>query len=516
MAQESPLVDSGSTVLIVGAGPTGLTLALSLATAGVPVRLIDIKAAPATTSRAIGIQARTLELLDLFGLGETFVSLGLRAHAGNIYAKSRKLVHLDLTRLQTRYPFILLLEQTETERLLTEALLRQGVRVERGVELLSFEQDDDGINVQFRQCGAEPLAGRYSYMVGCDGAHSITRHGLGVGFSGKTLRQKFMLADLDVRWNFPDDQFHIFTSPKGLVAIFPMRSGHRLIAETSEEPTASSNGPTLSQLEEVAAQRITLEMTFSNLRWSSFFQVNSRLATRLRDGRVFLAGDAAHIHSPAGAQGMNTGMQDALNLAWKLAFVLRGDAASALLDTYQTERYPVEQGVLRKTEILTRMVSLRAPPLRHARNVIVPPLARTRLVQSVAGKTISQIGINYRRGRRSVMGGLAAGDRIPDVEIELEGAGTRRLYSLLDGVHFKVLLVSRSDASRVGASIAALVPKRVAQLICGRSLRCDEHQDLDEWFCLIRPDSYVAQLGPISRVAETINWMCAHFRIQSQ
>jgi len=510
------LVDPGSTVLIVGAGPTGLALALSLATAGVPVRLIDSQAAPSTTSRAIGIQARTLELLDLFGLGETFVSLGLRAHAGNIHAKSRQLVHLDLTRLQSRYPFILLLEQTETERLLTEALFRKGVQVERGVELLSFEQDDGGINAQFSQCGAGPVAGRYAYMVGCDGAHSITRHGLGVGFSGKTLRQKFMLADLDVRWQLPDDQFHIFTSPAGLVAIFPMRSGHRLIAETPEEPIASTNGPTLSQLEEVVAQRTAVAMTLSNLRWSSFFQVNSRLATRLREGRVFLAGDAAHIHSPAGAQGMNTGMQDALNLAWKLAFVLRGDAAPDLLNTYQTERYPVEQGVLRKTDILTRMVSLRAPLLRHARNVIVPPLARTCLVQSLARKTISQIGINYRRGRGSVVDGLAAGDRMPDAEIELEGAGTRRLYSLLGGASFKLLLVSRSDVSRAGASIAALVPKGVAQLICARNLRCDEHQDLDECFCLIRPDAYVAQLGPISKVAEAIDWLGAHLQVQNQ
>jgi len=509
------LVDSGSTVLIVGAGPTGLALALSLATAGVPIRLIDSKPAPATNSRAIGIQARTLELLDLFGLGESFVSLGLRAHAGNIYAKSLRLVHLDLAGLQSRYPFILLLEQTETERLLTQALLRKDVQVERGVELVSFEQNDGGVDVQLSQSGAPPVAGRYAYMVGCDGAHSITRHGLGVGFSGKTLRQKFMLADLDVRWRLPDDEFHIFTSPEGLMAIFPMRSGHRLIAETPKEPTASATGPTLSQLEEVAAQRTAVEMTFSNMRWSSFFQVNSRLATRLRDGRVFLAGDAAHIHSPAGAQGMNTGMQDALNLAWKLAFVLRGDAAPGLLDSYQTERYPVEQGVLRKTEILTRMVSLRAPPLRHARNLIVPPLARTRLVQSVGRKTISQIGINYRRGRARVMDGLAAGDRMPDGEIELEGERKRRLYSLLGGARFTLLLVSRRDVSRLEASVVALVPKRVVQLICARSFLCDEHQDLDGWFCLIRPDAYVAQLEPISEVAKAIDWLDAHLQGQS-
>jgi len=508
----SAVVDPGSTVLVVGAGPTGLTLALSLATAGVPVRLIDSEPAPATTSRAIGIQARTLELLDLFGLGEMFVSLGLPAHAGNIYAKSRQLVHLDLTRLESRYPFILLLEQTETERLLTEALLRNGVQVERGVELLSFQQDEGGIDVQLSQSAAGTTVDRYAYMVGCDGAHSITRHALGVGFSGKTFRQKFMLADLDVRWRLPDDEFHIFTSQDGLMAIFPMRSGHRVIAETPNELTTSVSAPTLLLFEQIAAQRTAAEMTFSNLRWSSYFQVNSRLATRLRDGRVFLAGDAAHIHSPAGAQGMNTGMQDALNLAWKLAFVLGGDAEPDLLSTYQTERYPVERGVLRKTEFLTKMVSLQAAPLRYARNLIVPPLGRTHLVQSAARKTISQIGINYRRRRAPVLGRLAAGDRMPDAEIELEGGETRRLYSLLDGAHFQLLLVSRSDVSRLVASIGALVPKNATQLICARNLLGDEHRALDESFCLIRPDAYVAQIGPISQVGAAMDWLGAHLK----
>ncbi|MBZ9974104.1 MULTISPECIES: FAD-dependent monooxygenase [unclassified Mesorhizobium] len=507
------LLSPRSTVLVVGAGPTGLALALSLATAGVPVRLVDSKAAPSTTSRAIGIQARTLELLDLFGLAEAFVSLGLRARAGNIYAQSRQLVHLDLSCLQSRYPFILLLEQTETERLLTEALVRKGVQIERDVALLSFKQDDGGVDVQLSQSGAGPVASRYAYMVGCDGAHSITRHGLDLGFYGKTLRQKFVLADLDVRWQLPNDQFHIFTAPEGLMAIFPMRSGHRLVAETLKEPTTSANRPTLSQLQDLAAQRTAVEMTLSNLRWSSFFQVNSRLATRLRQGRVFLAGDAAHIHSPAGAQGMNTGIQDALNLAWKLAFVLRGDAAPELLDSYQSERYPVEQGVLRKTEILTKMVSLRAPPLRYVRDLIVPPLARTRLVQSVARKTISQIGISYRRGR--LLEGLGAGDRMPDAEVELEADGTRPLYSLLDGAHFKLLLVSCNDVSSLGASIAALVPNQIAQLICARCVHSHEHQDLKGSFVLIRPDAYVAQVGPISRVAEAIDWLSAHLQVKS-
>jgi 3-(3-hydroxy-phenyl)propionate hydroxylase len=499
----------GSSVLIVGAGPTGLALALSLATAGVAVRLIDSRPAPATTSRAIGIQARTLELLDLFGLGETLALRGLRARAGNVYARSHRLVHLELSRMQSRYPFILLLEQTETERILSEALLRKGVQIERAVELESFEQGDDGVDVLLARSGGASMKGRFAYMVGCDGAHSITRHALGIGFAGRTLRQKFMLADLDVEWRLPDDEFHIFTSVDGLAAIFPMRSGHRLIAETLKEPLAPARGPTLPQLQKVAAQRAGVELALSNLRWSSYFQVNSRLATRLREGRVFLAGDSAHIHSPAGAQGMNTGIQDALNLGWKLAFVLRGDAAPGLLETYETERYPVEEGVLRNTDLLTRMVSLRAKPLRLARDLIVPPLARTGLVQNLVRSTISQIRVSYRRGPAASLAGLAAGDRMPDVDIELEGGDWRRLYSLLDGVHFKLLLVSRNDVRGLAANIATLLPKRLVQLVCARAVLGHE-EILGERFCLIRPDAYVGVLGPVSRVMQVIDWLADH------
>ncbi|MCK1323590.1 FAD-dependent monooxygenase [Bradyrhizobium sp. 156] len=494
-------------VLVVGAGPTGLALALCLARSGIAVRLVDRAAQPATTSRAIGIQARTLELLDLFGLAEELVALGLRAVAGNIHAGSNRLVHLDLSRIRSRFPYILLLEQTETERILTEALARCGVSVERGVEVVGFKHDSSSVQVQLSKNGAAPTAASYDYMVGCDGAHSITRHGLAVGFTGKTLHQKFLLADLDVEWKLPDDQFHIFTSPEGLMAVFPMRQGHRLIAETREEPADSVSGRSLSQLETVT-RRAAVKMKLSNLRWSSFFHVNSRLATKLRDGRVLLAGDAAHIHSPAGAQGMNTGIQDAINLGWKLAFVLRGDAAAELIDTYEIERYPVERGVLRNTEMLTRMVSLRASVLRRARDLIVPPVARTEFVQKMARNTISEIGISYRRARASALSGLADGDRIPDLEIEPDHEGRTRLYSVLDGVRFTLLVVSKNE-SGIMPGIAASIPDRIARVIFARRVLGDVPRDLSDWFCLIRPDAYIALQGPLTQAADAVDWLGA-------
>ena len=235
--------------------------------------------------------------------------------------------------------------------------------------------------------------------------------------------------------------------------------------------------------------------------------MNSRLATKLRDGRVLLAGDAAHIHSPAGAQGMNTGIQDAINLGWKLACVLRGEATPDLIDTYEDERYPVEQGVLRKTEMLTRMVSLRGSIPRRVRDLIVPTVARTGFGERIARNTISEIGISYRRGRASILNGMADGDRIPDLAIESDQVGTTRLYSLLDGVRFTLLLVSKNDVSRLMSGIAESISRQGAQVIVARGVLSDEPYDVSEWFCVIRPDAYIARQGPLTQAVDAIDWL---------
>ncbi|MBZ9739644.1 MULTISPECIES: FAD-dependent monooxygenase [unclassified Mesorhizobium] len=499
-------------VLIVGAGPTGLALALSLAKAGVALRVVDSRRVPATTSRAIGIQARTLELLDLFGLANAFVSRGLQARAGNIYAGRRQLVHLDLSPLSSRFPFILLLEQTETERLMTEALAGLGVHVERGVELMSFDQDAEGVTAYLCEPSGTPQAARFAYMIGCDGAHSITRHGLGLGFTGRTLQQNFVLADLDVDWALSDDEFHIFTSPEGLMAIFPMRHGHRLIAEVPAPSRDSASDPTLAQLRELAGQRVATAISVANVRWSSFFRLNSRLATRLQTGRIFLAGDSAHIHSPAGAQGMNTGIQDALNLGWKLALVLAGQAPTDLLKTYESERYAVERAVLRNTEVLTRIVSLRAPILRFARDLVAPRIARMDFVQTAARETISEIAVSYRRrglhAKIRDANGLVAGDRLPDLAIEVDGNGpARRLYSELDPTRFTLLVLTSEDASSIDAEITPMLSRQIAKLVVAQLPDSGPHRSHDEWFYLVRPDAYLAVHGPRSRIAQAATWI---------
>ena len=378
-------------VLIVGAGPTGLAAAMSLARAQVPVRLIDKAPQPDPHSRAIGIQARTLELLEQHRLVERFLELGHRARTANLYSNGQRLTRLDFDPLQTRYPYLLFLDQSVTERLLTEHLATFGVEVERGVELTMFAQGSAGINATLQRADGHIETLHPSYMIAADGAHSAIRHRLGMSFAGKTFEQTFLLADIEADTGWSEDEFHIFASGAGLAALFPMGKGrHRLIAdhpampdrEPAEAaprgdlaPLASLPAPTLDECRLIAKSRIHHPVELSSLSWSGYFHLNSRMVEQLRAQRVFLAGDAAHVHSPAGAQGMNTGIQEAFNLGWKIARVLKGDAPDRLLNTYHLERHPIERDVLRQTSFVTHMAEADHGPLKLLRERVMPVLA---------------------------------------------------------------------------------------------------------------------------------------------
>ncbi|NUX98605.1 FAD-dependent monooxygenase [Paraburkholderia youngii] len=429
-----------SPVLIVGAGPTGLAAAMSLARAHIPVRLIDKAPQPNPYSRAIGIQARTLELLEQHRLIEPFLELGHRARVANLFSNGMRLAQLDFDPLHTRYPYLLFLDQSVTERLLTEHLTTLGVKVERGVELMAFMQGSASIQATLRRADGRTEGMRPSYMIAADGAHSSIRHRLGLNFEGKTFEQTFLLADLHAETDWPDDEFHIFASGDGLVALFPMGHGrHRLIADHAVEPSGSAAAPTpavlgeppldeapapsLEQCKALIARRVRERVDVSDLAWSAYFHVNSRMVDRLRVGRIFLAGDAAHVHSPAGAQGMNTGIQEALNLGWKLARVIGGAAPDRLLDTYHAERHPIEREVLRQTGFITQMAEADHGPLKLLRERVMPVLAALGPLRDAARATISELSIQYRRSpltlERVLDGGPRAGERAPDALVHV-------------------------------------------------------------------------------------------------
>ncbi|MGH8781599.1 FAD-dependent monooxygenase [Paraburkholderia sp.] len=480
-----------SPVLVVGAGPTGLAAALSLARAHVPVRLIDKAPQPNPHSRAIGIQARTLELFEQHRLVEPFLDLGHRARAANLYSNGQRLAQLDFDPLQTRYPYLLFLDQSITERLMASHLATLGVDVERGVEMTSFEQGADGVSATLRRVDGHIETLRPSYLIAADGAHSTVRHALGMGFAGKTFEQMFLLADVHADTGWPDDEFHLFASGEGVVALFPMGNGrHRLIADrspplappnaaTNASPNAATNAatnappnadgtappataqPSLDECRDLVARRVHHPIELSAPGWSAYFHVNSRMVEQLRSGRVFLVGDAAHVHSPAGAQGMNTGIQEAFNLGWKLARVLKGGAPDRLLDTYHAERHPIERDVLRQTGVVIQIAQADHGPLKLLRERVMPALAALGPLRDAARRQVSELSVQYRRSpltlERVLDGGPRAGARAPDALVHVidgplgRAPGIGCVFDLHDPAYFSLFLLVAPNAADLPA-----------------------------------------------------------------
>ncbi|MBX0300170.1 FAD-dependent monooxygenase [Cryobacterium sp. 1639] len=416
-------------VLIIGAGPTGLTLARELHSLGVSARLIDSAADAAHESRALAIQARTLEVLarnrladDLVTAGNPSTTLLLHERTTAATGRTHAIPLFDSALGDTRFPFLLFLSQAATERVLVERLTSTGVGIRRGLTLTGLTQDPTGVTATLESPGAPARVVRARYLVGCDGAHSTTRHLAGIDFSGRAYAQRFLLADVEIDGLEPG-RVHVYLARSGPLFVFPL--GHpaswRVLVEL---PRSTPAGPITLPLVQAAVSRHTREqLVLRDPAWLAEFTVSSRLADSFRLGRVFLAGDAAHIHSPAGAQGMNTGIQDAVNLGWKLALVCRGEARPALLETYQRERMPVARSVLATTDRAFRVATAQVPLVRDLRAALGPRLAavvlRSGLVRRAGFRLISELGIQYRRSPLSVegqprpAGGPRPGQRFP-------------------------------------------------------------------------------------------------------
>ena len=537
-------------VLIAGAGPTGLGAAMSLSRAGIPVRLIDKAREPLPWSRAIGIQARTLELFEQHRLVDPFLELGHRGRVANLYSNGQRLARLDFDPLQTRYPYLLFLDQSVTERLMTEHLASFGVRIERGVELTRFREGSAGLEATLRHSNGAEESLRPSYLIGADGAHSTVRRGLDVEFTGKTFEQSFLLADLLADTEWPEDEFHIFASGEGLAALFPMGGGRvrliadkRVISTSSATSGAPSNDaveslnknavPTFDECRAVIERRIHHRVTAKSLGWSSYFRLNNRMADQLRSGRVFLAGDAAHVHSPAGAQGMNTGIQEAFNLGWKIARMLAGVAPDRLLDTYHAERHPIEREVLRQSSFMTQMAAAEHGPMKLLRDHVMPALSAIGPLRDAARRTVSELSIQYRRSPltldRSLDGGPRAGERAPDAWVHVvdgplgRAPGVGCLFDLHDPACFSLfLLVNPSpeddialapatltdahasrdkDLDELAVSVEEVLPNtvRVWRITDkegdGTRSLTDAYGRTRPCFYLVRPDGYMAARG---------------------
>lgn len=523
-------------VLVVGAGPVGLMAACELRRRGVEVRLVDAAASPSDKSKAIGVHARTLEALDAMDVARRFVDAGRKIHGVNAYADGARIVHVSLDDIDSAYSYMLSLPQSDTERLLTERLVELGGAVERPVRLTALSQDAEGVTATLAGAdGAEETA-RVAWLLGCDGAHSAVRRALGLPFDGTPYDEQFVLADVRLAWALPDDETHAFLSPDGAIAALPMPKGRwRLLAE------ASLAEPTLDDFTELLKKRGAPDFWLRDPGWMTSFRIHRRIAPQYRVGRVFLAGDAAHVHSPIGGQGMNTGMQDAFNLAWKLALVDAKVGLETLLDSYHPERHPVGEATLQGTDLATRVVTMRSPIARETRDRLAVLLSGLEVVQKRMLAKASETAVGYRSspivdeartslaratvGKRVGEGPTLAdwvgfgsaphpGDRAPDVAIDDERnlqdvlRHTRSTLLLFDGAaptpegYDNLADIARRARERWGSHVDAwiVVPRRSrpAQLDGDAQVLLDPKGTLhrrygagSECLYLVRPDGYV-------------------------
>ncbi|CAM3187421.1 monooxygenase [Komagataeibacter xylinus] len=470
-------------VLVVGAGPVGLIMAAELARYGMPVRIIDRLAARTTQSRALAIWPRTLELLDAAGCADAFMATGLRADAVSIHAGNRTLARIPFGTIASSFNYLLMIPQSETERLLAGHLGAFGHTVERETELTDFVGGDDGVSCTLRHADGRIETVEAAWLVGCDGAHSLVRSRLGLAFEGDTLPTGFVIADVHVAGlAIPPDEPAIFWHPDGAVMFFPISRGHyRIIADLG---SIALHMPDLGEMQAIVDRRGPGGVILSDPVWLSDFGVNERKVRDYRKGRAFLAGDAAHIHSPAGGQGMNMGMQDAFNLAWKLALVERQDASPWLLDSYSSERSGVARQILSDSSRMTRIVLLRSPLAQRVRNFIVKQGFRIPVVRRAVANRLSGILIDYPDSPLNM--GSARGLRGP-------GPGQRlvsRCSSKQGNRPPRFVLAARNSAEA-----RAMIARHPALLMPEPCLPPDEN---GIW--LIRPDGYVAA------AAKSGNW----------
>ena len=433
--------------LIVGSGPVGLVAACQLKQYGLNIRIIDKLNGPVLRNKAAVVWARTCEFLDQMGLADQFTSTGLKCYGASLFADGKRFAQIPLDGTDSLFNFALMIPQHKTERILREHLKSLGTEVEYGVELESITDHP--------HCATAHLASGESiesnWIVGCDGAHSGVRHALGLPFEGEQLESFWMVADLHLDGLPLDDEVMAFLHHDGPTALFPLGDNFfRAVAQISSVEDPRDRAQAKADITHVLESRIGGSLQIVDIRRAGYFTIHQRQVDQYRQGRVFLAGDSAHIHSPLGGQGMNTGMHDANNLAWKLAMVCQGHMRPELLDTYHEERYPIGHWLVKSTSIATKMVTNRQPIVAALRIQAAKFLANIPMVQSKVRDTLSEIEIHYRDSSLSLepscpvqnwrfRGGIRAGERAEDAPVR-EGDKQGRLKDYIYGCRYHLLL----------------------------------------------------------------------------
>jgi len=486
-------------VLIIGAGPTGLVLALWLAHLGIRVRIIDKAPEPGTTSRALGMQARTPEFYQELGLAKAVVQQGLELAVANLWVRGERAARVafgEIGKGLSPFPYMLIFPQDEHERFLVERLSAQGIEVERQTELLGFEDDGSRVRARLKTPSGIHEVCDADYLAGCDGARSTVRDALSAGFPGGTYAHQFYVADAQGSGPVMNGELHVALDDEEFLAAFPMRgAGHARLIGMAE---AGDGGEALTW--NAVSKRLLerLRVDVERVNWFAAYHVHHRVAGRFRQGRAFLLGDAAHIHSPVGAQGMNTGISDAVNLAWKLAAVLKERASASLLDTYEPERIAFARRLVATTD---RAFTAVTSPGRVARFIrievaprLLPQLVKSASVRRFMFRTISQTMVHYRSSSLSEgrAGSLRGGDRLPWVQggpaSEAESDNFAFLTSLDWQVHVYGEPTDRIvELCRARGLVVQTFPWQSAMAQAG--LKRDA-------LYLVRPDGYIGLADP--------------------
>lgn len=537
-------------VLVVGAGPTGLVLAASLAANGVSFRLIEREMTRNPHSRALVVQARSLELLDRFGLAEPLIERGRKGLGAALFVEGEQAALMSLGDIgidDTAFPYMLFASQVQTEQVLDEHLDRIGVVIERGLCLERFTQDEDGVTAVLQGPEGERTV-RCRYIVGCDGAHSVVRKQSGISFEGAPYAQDFVLTDVQLDWVPAADGLQVFLEKKQFAAVFPIAKPNlwRIMASRIDV-SADAPDPTLEEMQAIMDAVCPTPVRLHDPIWLTRFRLHHRGVDRYRVGRAFVAGDAAHIHSPAGGQGMNTGMQDAYNLGWKLALALRGAHHPALLDSYHAERFPIGKKLLDFTDRTFSMLVSQSGLLASLRNFLVPIVAprvmESRQRRARAFRFASQLAVRYSHSpivEEQTAGsdalfreGPHPGSRVPDGWLKDPADGEPvRLQSLLHPARHHVFVFTGRDPSIGHADIelalgelrqrfAGLVDARV---VIGRQLTVqgdvallDEDGELHKRLGLsgsgvivVRPDGVIGFRSPGVDLVSAASFLARH------
>ncbi|HKG45827.1 MAG TPA: FAD-dependent monooxygenase [Pyrinomonadaceae bacterium] len=489
-------------VIIIGAGPTGLSLACQLIRYGINFVVVEKNDTVTRFSKAIGVQARTLEIYDQIELAQPAIERGAIANRVRLVegGEVRGEMHLaNFGKDLSQFPYMLMLEQSRNEELLYEFVRSRGGDVRWNTELQTFSQDENGVTAQVKTADGESETIKAKYLAGCDGASSPVRHGLGLTFGGSTFERLFYVADARVDWELPHDALHVCLAKDVFVAFFPMPGEHRyrVIGTFPESKNEEEGEVVYEEIEREIKEQAKLKLEMSDVRWFSLYNVHSRRVNKFSEGRCFLAGDSAHIHSPAGAQGMNTGIGDAYNLAWKLALAVKGMAGEELLDTYNEERLANAQRLLDSTDRMFEFAAGSHWLMSFIRTTIFPPVAGFMAGLEAVSKRvfplISQIGINYRKASLSQhtedeSDNVKAGDRLP--YFLLDG---QSIFEKLKEPKFHLLLFSNSEHGEACEQFASKFGNLADCHVIPLTERVSEiFERKDEFSVFLRPDNHIA------------------------